>query len=82
MGQYVWQTYEEVYNTAIKIGSSIRGRGVNPVSSYVSFPFVGYVVTEIAYQLFPFILFNQGDRCGIYGVNCPEWVTAMQVKPI
>ncbi|KAH7664965.1 long-chain acyl-CoA synthetase protein [Dioscorea alata] len=49
VGQYVWQTYEEVYNKAIKIGSAIRGLGVNP-----------------------------GDRCGIYGVNCPEWVTAME----
>ncbi|KAJ0981781.1 hypothetical protein J5N97_010036 [Dioscorea zingiberensis] len=49
VGQYVWQTYEEVYNKAIKIGSAMRGRGVNP-----------------------------GDRCGIYGINCPEWVTAME----
>ncbi|KAG9136912.1 hypothetical protein Leryth_020012 [Lithospermum erythrorhizon] len=28
-GPYVWLTYEEVYNTALLIGSAIRSRGVN-----------------------------------------------------
>lgn len=32
-GPYSWLTYEEVYETTIKIGSAIRNRGVNPVSS-------------------------------------------------
>lgn len=26
-------------------------------------------------------LFNlQGGRCGIFGVNCPEWMMTMQVR--
>ncbi|XP_022861030.1 long chain acyl-CoA synthetase 2 [Olea europaea var. sylvestris] len=48
-GSYSWLTYKEVYDTTLKIGSSIRSRGVNP-----------------------------GDRCGIYGANCPEWIIAME----
>ncbi|EEF43331.1 acyl CoA synthetase, putative [Ricinus communis] len=48
-GPYVWLTYKEVYETAIRIGSAMRSRGLNP-----------------------------GDRCGIYGSNCPEWITAME----
>ncbi|WOL20681.1 long chain acyl-CoA synthetase 2 [Canna indica] len=48
-GGYVWQTYEEVYEMALKIGSGLRECGV-----------------------------NLGDRCGIYGSNCPEWVIAME----
>lgn len=32
-GAYNWLTYEEVYETTIKIGSAIRSRGVNPVSA-------------------------------------------------
>lgn len=48
-GSYAWLTYQEVYGTTLKIGSSIRSRGVNP-----------------------------GDRCGIYGANCPEWIIAME----
>ncbi|KAG6484084.1 hypothetical protein ZIOFF_060878 [Zingiber officinale] len=46
---YAWQTYEEVYELALKIGSAIRQCGV-----------------------------NLGDRCGIYGPNCPEWVITME----
>ncbi|GER49858.1 long-chain-fatty-acid CoA ligase [Striga asiatica] len=46
---YMWQTYKQVYDDALKIGSAIRGRGLNP-----------------------------GDKCGIYGANCPEWIMAMQ----
>ncbi|OAY25468.1 probable CoA ligase CCL6 [Manihot esculenta] len=49
VGPYVWLTYKEVYDSAIRIGSSMRSRGLNP-----------------------------GDRCGIYGSNCPEWITAME----
>ncbi|XP_077233193.1 putative CoA ligase CCL6 isoform X2 [Tasmannia lanceolata] len=30
VGKYVWLTYQEVYDKAIKIGSAIRGCGVNP----------------------------------------------------
>ncbi|KAB5541389.1 hypothetical protein DKX38_014363 [Salix brachista] len=48
-GPYVWLTYKEVYDSAMRIGSAMRRRGVNP-----------------------------GDRCGIYGSNCPEWITAME----
>lgn len=48
-GPYTWVTYEEAYDTTLRIGSAIRGRGVNP-----------------------------GDHCGIYGVNCPEWIMAME----
>ncbi|XP_050231555.1 probable CoA ligase CCL6 [Mercurialis annua] len=48
-GPYVWQTYKEVYETAIKLGSAMRSRGLNPQ-----------------------------DRCGIYGTNCPQWITAME----
>ncbi|KAL3515220.1 hypothetical protein ACH5RR_022122 [Cinchona calisaya] len=29
-GSYVWLNYEEVYNSALRIGSAIRTRGVNP----------------------------------------------------
>lgn len=49
VGPYVWLTYQEVYHAAIRFGSAIRSRGVNP-----------------------------GDRCGIYGSNCPEWIIAME----
>lgn len=48
-GPYTWITYEEAYETTLRIGSAIRRRGVNP-----------------------------GDHCGIYGVNCPEWIMAME----
>ncbi|XP_058069169.1 probable CoA ligase CCL6 [Magnolia sinica] len=30
VGPYIWQTYQEVYDKAIQIGSAIRGRGINP----------------------------------------------------
>ncbi|KAK9287009.1 hypothetical protein L1049_015417 [Liquidambar formosana] len=49
VGPYVWHTYQEVHDAAIRIGSAIRSRGVNP-----------------------------GDHCGIYGSNCPEWITSME----
>lgn len=49
VGPYVWLTYQEVYEAAIRFGSAIRSCGVNP-----------------------------GDRCGIYGSNCPEWIIAME----
>ncbi|XP_040364085.1 long chain acyl-CoA synthetase 2 isoform X2 [Rosa chinensis] len=48
-GPYVWSTYQEVYDAAIRMGSAIRSRGVNP-----------------------------GDRCGIYGSNCSQWIIAME----
>ncbi|MED6168364.1 eukaryotic long-chain fatty acid CoA synthetase (LC-FACS) [Stylosanthes scabra] len=46
---YKWVTYQEAYETAIRIGSAMSSRGVNP-----------------------------GDHCGIYGINCPEWIIAME----
>ncbi|KAL2946323.1 hypothetical protein AAZX31_20G007200 [Glycine max] len=49
LGSYTWLTYQDVYDAAMKMGSAIRSRGVNP-----------------------------GDRCGIYGSNCPEWIIAME----
>ncbi|KAE8698809.1 Long chain acyl-CoA synthetase 5 [Hibiscus syriacus] len=48
-GPYVWITYQEAYDAALRIGSALRNQGVNP-----------------------------GDRCGIYGSNCPEWIIAME----
>ncbi|XP_057964851.1 probable CoA ligase CCL6 isoform X2 [Malania oleifera] len=30
VGSYEWQTYEEAYGAAVRIGSAIRSRGVNP----------------------------------------------------
>ncbi|XP_012836994.1 PREDICTED: long chain acyl-CoA synthetase 2 isoform X1 [Erythranthe guttata] len=48
-GGYSWLTYQEAYDAALRIGSAIRRRGVNP-----------------------------GDKCGIYGANCPEWIIAME----
>ncbi|XP_038901459.1 long chain acyl-CoA synthetase 2 [Benincasa hispida] len=48
-GSYVWLTYQEAYDAAIRMGSAIRKRGV-----------------------------NSGDRCGIYGSNCPEWIISME----
>ncbi|KAJ0076772.1 hypothetical protein Patl1_36299 [Pistacia atlantica] len=48
-GPYIWLSYQEVYETAMRFGSAIRSRGVNP-----------------------------GQRCGIYGSNCPEWIIAME----
>ncbi|KAL6347909.1 hypothetical protein AAG906_037638 [Vitis piasezkii] len=48
-GPYVWLTYREAYDAALRMGSAMRSRGVNP-----------------------------GDRCGIYGSNCPEWIIAME----
>ncbi|KAL9325066.1 hypothetical protein ACSQ67_005711 [Phaseolus vulgaris] len=49
VGSYAWLTYQEVYDAALKMGSAMRSRGVNP-----------------------------GDRCGIYGSNCLEWIIAME----
>lgn len=49
VGPYVWHTYKEVYDSAVRLGSAIRSRSVNP-----------------------------GDRCGIYGSNCPEWIITME----
>ncbi|KAJ9704876.1 hypothetical protein PVL29_003091 [Vitis rotundifolia] len=48
-GPYFWLTYQEAYDAALRMGSAMRSRGVNP-----------------------------GDRCGIYGSNCPEWIIAME----
>ncbi|GKV23762.1 hypothetical protein SLEP1_g33458 [Rubroshorea leprosula] len=48
-GPYVWLTYQEVYDAALRMGSAMRSCGVNP-----------------------------GDRCGIYGSNCPEWIISME----
>jgi len=33
VGPYVWLTYKEVYDSAMRMGSAMRRRGVNPVSS-------------------------------------------------
>jgi len=30
-------------------------------------------------MIFPIFSSLQGGRCGIYGVNCPEWVISMEV---
>ncbi|KAL5162234.1 Long chain acyl-CoA synthetase 2 [Glycine soja] len=49
VGSYTWLTYQDVYDAALKMGSAMRSRGVNP-----------------------------GDRCGIYGSNCPEWIIVME----
>ncbi|KAJ7294140.1 hypothetical protein O6H91_Y275800 [Diphasiastrum complanatum] len=48
-GKYVWQTYQEVYDQVLKIGSAMRTVGVEP-----------------------------GDRCGVYGANCPEWIISLE----
>ncbi|KAF4356822.1 hypothetical protein G4B88_030119 [Cannabis sativa] len=48
-GPYVWLTYQEVHDEAVRMASAMRSRGVNP-----------------------------GDRCGIYGTNCSQWIIAMQ----
>ncbi|KAL8189111.1 hypothetical protein R6Q57_029372 [Mikania cordata] len=48
-GGYSWMSYQDAYNSAIRIASAIRSRCVNP-----------------------------GDRCGIYGPNCPEWIISME----
>ncbi|KAF7828146.1 long chain acyl-CoA synthetase 4-like [Senna tora] len=48
-GNYKWQSYEEVYDLAMKVGNSIRSCG-----------------------------YEKGVKCGIYGVNCPEWIISMQ----
>ncbi|XP_028127616.1 long chain acyl-CoA synthetase 2-like [Camellia sinensis] len=48
-GPYVWITYDEAYDVALRVGSALRRRHLNP-----------------------------GDRCGIYGSNCPEWIISMQ----
>ncbi|CAI0446875.1 unnamed protein product [Linum tenue] len=48
-GSYAWLTYNQVYDSALRIGSAMRSLGVNP-----------------------------GDRCGIYGSNSPQWITAME----
>ncbi|PSS29387.1 Long chain acyl-CoA synthetase [Actinidia chinensis var. chinensis] len=48
-GAYVWLTYGEAHDAALRMGSAIRSRGLNP-----------------------------GDRCGIYGSNCPEWIISME----
>ncbi|KAL8555944.1 hypothetical protein ACS0TY_003675 [Phlomoides rotata] len=48
-GEYSWETYQQAYDAALKMGSAIRSRGVNP-----------------------------GDKCGIYGANCSEWIIAME----
>ncbi|KAG5553854.1 hypothetical protein RHGRI_011657 [Rhododendron griersonianum] len=42
-------TYGEAYDSALRMGSAVWSRGVNP-----------------------------GDRCGIYGSNCPEWIISME----
>lgn len=32
VGSYTWLTYQDVYDAALKMGSAMRSRGVNPVS--------------------------------------------------
>ncbi|KAJ4749579.1 Long-Chain Acyl-CoA Synthetase [Rhynchospora pubera] len=48
-GEYVWQTYKEVYDIVMKLASAIRSLGI-----------------------------GKGDRCGIYGANCPEWIMSLE----
>ncbi|CAN1278278.1 Probable CoA ligase CCL6 [Linum perenne] len=48
-GAYTWLTYKQVYDSALRIGSAMRTKGISP-----------------------------GDRCGIYGSNSPQWITAME----
>ncbi|KAG6688360.1 hypothetical protein I3843_11G119300 [Carya illinoinensis] len=49
-GNYVWQTYKEVYDLVIKVGNAMRSCGL-----------------------------GEGAKCGIYGVNSPEWIISMEV---
>lgn len=48
-GPYMWQTYKEVYDKVLVIGSAMRHLVVEPHS-----------------------------RCGVYSVNCPQWIIAME----
>ncbi|KAB1209886.1 Long chain acyl-CoA synthetase 4 [Morella rubra] len=48
-GKYVWQTYKEIYDLAIKVGNALRSSGV-----------------------------EEGAKCGIFGINCPQWVISME----
>ncbi|WOL02121.1 long chain acyl-CoA synthetase 4 [Canna indica] len=48
-GKYDWLTYNQVYDSVMKVGASIRSTGV-----------------------------EKGGRCGIYGVNSPEWIMTME----
>ncbi|PWA86599.1 long-chain acyl-CoA synthetase 2 [Artemisia annua] len=48
-GGYTWLSYQDAYNSALRIASAIRSRSVNP-----------------------------GDKVGIYGPNCPEWIISME----
>jgi len=36
-GPYEWMTYQEAYDAAIRMGSAMRSRGVNPVINLALF---------------------------------------------
>lgn len=55
-GQYIWLTYQEVYDKSIQIGSSIRERGVNPVRAFLGFPFM--FVLECSNLVLSFVYFD------------------------
>jgi hypothetical protein len=81
----VWQTYEEVCQKVMRIGSAIRSLGVEPVSEERLMSLSVYVVNYLYVHREELMATNlssvdgQGAHCGIYGSNCPEWVMAMQV---
>lgn len=54
--QYIWLTYQEVYDKSIQIGSSIRERGVNPVRAFLGFPFM--FVLECSNLVLSFVYFD------------------------
>ncbi|KAL8143536.1 hypothetical protein V2J09_016568 [Rumex salicifolius] len=64
-GPYQWLTYKQAHDLAIRVGSAIRSRGVNPIFNF------GDIKRG-------FIIYLQGERCGIYGSNCPEWIISME----
>lgn len=38
-GEYIWQTYKEVYEIVIKVGSAIRSLGIEKVKQITNFTF-------------------------------------------
>ena len=93
-GAYVWLTYGEAHDAALRMGSAIRSRSLNPISSHDN----SFFWFDLLFSCFDFKVFRlhaythlnltcwvmwvQGDLCGIYRFNCPEWIISMEVFSI
>lgn len=78
-GEYEWLTYKQVYDLVLKIGNAMRSLGYGPVSFWRFL--LGFGKCSVSFGTYIcWVLLNlQGEKCGIYGANCTEWIISMEV---